>query len=113
MLVWGKGPAITPTPSHDLVFLQSTERSQKRIRKGPVRSNLNAPHGHRMAKTGSRMGVDGNLRDLSRRELIGPLHFERRGSSLDFQTRRKIRRDQCGGNLLVDFHNALAKKVFN
>src|SRR5215471_12678743 len=111
MLVWAKGPAITPTPSHDLIFRQSTERSQKPIRKG--RSTLNAPHGHCMAKAGSRMGVDGNLRDLSRRELIGPLHFERRGSSLDFQTRRKIRRDQCDGNLLVNFHNALAKKVFN
>ena len=76
-------------------------------------STLKATHGHRMAKARSGMSVDGNLRDLSGRELISPLHFQRGGSSLNFQARRKIWQDQCGGNLLVNFHNALAKKIFN
>ena len=40
-------------------------------------STLKAPHGHCMAKARGRMGVDGDLRDSSCRELIGPLHFER------------------------------------
>ena len=59
------------------------------------------------------MGVDGNLRDPSCRELVGPLHLERRGSGLDFQGRRKIRQDWRGCDLLVNFHDALAKKIFN
>src|SRR4029077_20837554 len=39
-------------------------------------SALHASHRHRMAKPGSRMGIDRDLRDLAGRELVGALYFE-------------------------------------
>src|SRR3981189_1680148 len=66
-----------------------------------------------MAKSGCRMGIDRDLRDLAGRELVGALYFERGGSGLDLEPTGQRRRNQCRGDFLMDLDDTLAEQVFD
>ena len=59
------------------------------------------------------MGIDRNLRDLARRELVGALHLERGGPGLHLEAGSKLRRELRGRDLLVHLDNALAEQVLD
>ncbi len=54
------------------------------------------------------MGVDRDLGDLSRGQLVGTLHLKRRGAGLDLQTAGQLRRNQCSGDFLMNFQRPTA-----
>src|SRR6478735_11127747 len=59
------------------------------------------------------MGVDRDLCDLARSELVGALDLERCRAGLDLEAASKRWRDQRRGDLLMHFDDALAEQVLD